>query len=150
MQWIANLLQQAGKLRMAQDAVMTDDLQQVLRNGREAHKAYQRTMLGPEFPKASDSAPGDDVIAIDSPTTVTHHHAPPVASSLAKVAMAFAVAGPLGAGIAAGMAAIPVVSHWLNKPATQTTAPATAATASDSPQPTIKQSTYWLELVPPK
>lgn len=77
----------------------------------------------------------DEVINVDSPTTTVMHNYPQpaaAAGALAKVALAFAVSGPIGAGIAA----IPVLQNLLSKPAA-VSSPATPVQPTAPSSPTV-------------
>lgn len=144
------IAQQWARTRLAHEAVMLQDAAESLRLDRARTQAHQREFLGPSW---SDPQ-GGEVIHIGD----VHQAAPlPVAKevsasqpstvgTLAKVAMAFAVGGPIGAGLAA----MPYVASFFSKPAA--TIPAVAQpTPVESPEiPTIKPNIYGLELVPPK
>ena len=140
------IAQQWARTRLAHEAVMLQDAAESLRLDRARTQAHQREFLGPSW---SDPQ-GGEVIHIGD----VHQAAPlPVAkevpasqpstiSTLAKVAMAFAVGGPIGAGLAA----IPIVQSYLSKPAA-----VAQPTPAETPEiPTIKPNIYGLELVPPK
>lgn len=122
-----------AKLRMGHEAVMLQDAAEVLRTNRGVVKAHSREFLGPSWQE-----PGEDgVIHIgDVNQTVPQQTAPQAApaalGALAKIGLAFAISGPIGAGIAA----IPVIQSWLSKPAA-------VAPAVPSPNP---QTLYDLRL----
>lgn len=140
------IAQQWARTRLAHEAVMLQDAAESLRLDRARTQAHQREFLGPSW---SDPQ-GGEVIHIGD----VHQAAPlPVAKevpasqpstigTLAKVAMAFAVGGPIGAGLAA----IPIVQSYLSRPAT-----VAQPTPVETPEiPMIKPNIYGLELVPPK
>lgn len=121
-----------AKLRMGHEAVMLQDAAEVLRTNRGVVKAHSREFLGPSWQE-----PGDDgVIHIGdvNQTVPQQTAATPSAAlgTLAKIGLAFAVSGPIGAGIAA----IPLIQSWLSKPAA-------VAPAVPSPNP---QTLYDLRL----
>ena len=103
---------------------------------RNAERVYEQVH---GLPKSPEKKAEEDVIQVDSPTTtVTHNYpapqaAPAALGALAKIGLAFAISGPIGAGIAA----IPVIQSWLSKPA------AVAPTTPVTPNP---QTLYDLRL----
>lgn len=115
-----------AKLRLGHEAVMLSDAAEGLRIDRERVKAHQREFIGPAW-----SEPREDGVIhigdVHQPPTVIAQPAPSTLGTLGKVALAFAVSGPIGAGLAA----IPLLSAWLSKPAA--VAPA-APPAKTNPQ----------------
>lgn len=101
-----------AKLRMGHEAIMLQDAAEVLRTNRGMVKAHNREFLGPSWKESAE----DGVIHIgdvnqSAPQQVTQAASP--LSALAKICLAFAISGPIGAGIAA----IPLIQSWLSKPA---------------------------------
>ena len=101
-----------AKLRLGHEAVMLADAAEGLRIDRERVKAHQREFLGPAW-----SEPREDGVIhigdVHQPAPQPMAAAPSTLGTLGKVALAFAVSGPIGAGLAA----IPLLSAWLSKPA---------------------------------
>lgn len=133
----------------------------MLRDSHKAATANWREVMREHWGKDFEAPESDEMILVDSTLTI---HPPAEASptpveqlpvakevtasqpstvgTLAKVAMAFAVGGPIGAGLAA----IPIVQSYLSRPAT-----VAQPTPVETPEiPTIKPNIYGLELVPPK
>ncbi len=101
-----------AKLRVGHEAVMLQDAAEVLRTNRGIVKAHNREFLGPAWQETGD----DGVIHIgdvnqSAPQQVAQSASP--LSAMAKIFLAFAISGPIGAGIAA----IPLIQSWLSKPA---------------------------------
>jgi len=137
------IAQQWARTRLAHEAVMLQDAAESLRLDRARTQAHQREFLGPSWsdPQGGEVIHIGDVhqavplpIAKEVPASQ-----PSTISTLAKVAMAFAVGGPIGAGLAA----IPIVQSYLSRPAT-------VAQPTPVETPGIKPNIYGLELVPPK
>ena len=144
------LMKQWAQTRLAHEAVMLQDAQAVLRQARRT-TANLPQQLETGNMTATGASEDEGVIHIGDvvqhlPQPVSPTIIPPVVSqgmsSLAKVALGFAVAGPIGAGLAA----IPLVSSLLKPPAV--VAPAETP-KSDVPTVTIGGQEYQLELGEP-
>lgn len=115
-----------------------------MRDSLELARANSRRMLDRAHGLPPSPDRPEDMIAVDSPTTVVNHHYPPAAAApaaiaaaeplkplktagtLAKIALAFAVSGPIGAGIAA----LPLVARWVGGAASSVAPPATPMPAA--------------------
>jgi hypothetical protein len=113
---LLRLVELKNRMLFGKDAVdaVTAPEDDIKINCPEIHNHYGEQAA----PVAAPAAP------VASPMAQTVAAAAPALSTLAKVAIAGAVGGPIGAGIAA----LPVISKWLNPPAA--VAPADPGTPS--------------------
>ena len=139
----AEILQDAGKLRVAEGARLMAENQQTLNRTneqddreRERHQRVQEALAKrklPDLPESEWQSLDDDMrINVDSPTTTTvNHNYPPKSETPGPVAAMKKTVGPivkaaiavalLGSGIGVG-AAMPWVLGMLNPPAVETPA----------------------------
>lgn len=118
--WLEKILNTYGRLHLAQDAVMVEDQRAYLADSRAANRAYQRTMLGAEFPGAAETKTEAEEMIVGDVTQ--HYHGTPPAKPnplLQLVAAAALIATGAGA-----VAAIPLIADALKpKPAVTQTPP---------------------------
>lgn len=83
---------------------------------RDSHRGAQanwRAMMREQWGDRFSEPGGEEMINVESPTTITHHHPPPAMSGLAKIALAAAVASGFGVPVALGIAAWPIAKAFL-------------------------------------
>lgn len=132
-----------AKLRLAHEAAMVQDAQQVLSLNRQAVAAHQKEFLGVTPPEGSDVIHIGDVnhpAPVAPPATA----APSTTSTLAKVLTALAISGPIGAGIAY------VGSKVTQGPSEPATASPPVETTPTVPAPSSPTLYYDLRLGRPK
>ena len=132
MSWVEMLLNNYGKLKLASEAVMVEDRQKLLRDGRDSVKAWNQTILGDAMPAPKDTPAGDDMIHIGD--AVTHQHFPPPKTGLGTLAKLGVGAALIATGAGAGLGVPLILDALRPKPAVATPDPP----APLLPPPTVK------------
>lgn len=145
MHWLEKLIEKYGRLRLANDAILTQDRSAVLRQGRAAVQAWNAMALG----SSPAPAAGDEEMIHVGDVHVTGAAPPPPSRSIGSWGSVLVGAGLLATGIGLPTAAL-VLLRGL--PALRPTAPVPAV-----PSQAPSESSTWrpdqdtlfdLELVP--